>query len=146
MSSATRKAGQNAWLGDENQPSNGQFETPRSEIDDRLNLLTIEAVVPAEHVVHAGASLEVLEDRRDGHARARQNPGAAHLAWNPLDGRTLRPVQDSHGGDQTAPLAETPQGPPWAAGGIRPQTCRPGGEMDCRDRMWPSSRWSHEPR
>src|ERR1700722_8681308 len=67
------------------------------KLDHGFYLLTIQAVIPFHDVVEARSRFQVLEDGRDGHARAFQNPGAAHFTGNALHCRTARPVEICHG-------------------------------------------------
>jgi hypothetical protein len=68
-------------------------------------MLSVKALVPVQNVVEARASLEILEDRGHGHARAAQYPGAADLPWNSFDRRALRPIEDCHSGVSLHPTA-----------------------------------------
>jgi hypothetical protein len=60
---------------------------------DRYGLIAGHTWKPLEEIIHAGALLEILEQRAHGHARAREHPGAADAFGGTLDGRTLAPVQ-----------------------------------------------------
>jgi hypothetical protein len=55
-------------------------KTARRELDNGLDLFAVESVEPFHDVVDAGTGLDILENRRHGHARSAQYPGTAHLA------------------------------------------------------------------
>lgn len=71
-----------------------RLHAARCEIDHSLHLIAIDAVVPFDDGVNVGTCLEVLKDRRDGHPRPPQHPGAAHLARDAFNRRASGPVDD----------------------------------------------------
>src|ERR1044071_2148036 len=62
-------------------------------LEDSFRLLSGDSREPLEELFESCAGLEILEQRRDGHARAPEYPGAAHPVGAPPTCRALRPVQ-----------------------------------------------------
>jgi hypothetical protein len=58
-----------------------------------LRLLSGDTGKPLEELFQPRAGLEILEQRRDGHTRAAEYPGAAYPVREALDSGALRPVQ-----------------------------------------------------
>jgi len=61
-------------------------------LKDRFRLLTGDAWKPLEELFHPCAGLEILEERRNGHAGAAEYPGTTHPVRGAFDSGTLRPV------------------------------------------------------
>lgn len=59
---------------------------------DRFRLLTGDAWKPLEELFHPCAGLEILEERRNGHAGATEYPGTTHPVRGAFDSVALRPV------------------------------------------------------
>jgi len=59
---------------------------------DRFRLLTGDAWKPLEELFQPCAGLEILEERRNGHAGATEYPGTAHPVRGAFDSGALRPV------------------------------------------------------
>jgi len=59
---------------------------------DRFRLLAGDAWKPLEELFHPCAGLEILEERRNGHAGATEYPGTAHPVRGAFDSGALRPV------------------------------------------------------
>src|SRR5581483_4943341 len=60
-------------------------EAAGRKFDHRLDLFALQTVEPFQDVVDIGARLEVLEDSRNRHPGALQNPCAADFAGNAFD-------------------------------------------------------------
>jgi len=62
----------------------------------RQRLFPCHAGEPLQEFVHAGALLDVLEQRLHRHARALEHPDATHALWRPLHRRASIPVKHGH--------------------------------------------------
>src|SRR5262249_17913768 len=72
------------------------LQAASSEVDDRLDLVAVQAIKPLKDVVNICPGLKVLKDGCNGHPCAAQHPCTAHLSGNSFHRRTLRPVEDWH--------------------------------------------------
>lgn len=61
-------------------------------LKDRFRLLTGDAWKPLEELFHPGTRLEILEERRNGHAGATEYPGTTYPVRGAFDSGALRPV------------------------------------------------------
>ena len=68
------------------------FETACSKIQNRCDLFSRQ-VEPFHNVFYAGSCFEILEHRRDRHARATEDPGTAYLSGYAFDGGALGPIE-----------------------------------------------------
>ena len=63
------------------------------ELDNCLNLLSVQTVVQVRDVIDACAGLEILEDHGYRYPGPFRNPCATNLAWNAFDCEALRPIE-----------------------------------------------------
>lgn len=82
-------------------------------VEDSGNLRLAHAGEPRQELIHGRAVVQVLEERRDGHARAAEDPHPARARRTPLNlGQLSHPFMLSPPDDRTAQTSSIPEGLP----------------------------------